>query len=210
MSGSEKIKYLDEDEVRRLRLHCENKAIVDVAKGRRTGVVEWLVIDIGSSLGLRASEIRNLLVGDVHLGAKGFLAVRTLKRRKAVVDHLPLEGSLKEHIRCYLDWKKAQGESMEADAPLILSNKGCPFSLRGVEHLVKRVMGEAGLDERFSAHSLRHTAAVHLLRKSGNLRLCQKVLRHASVQTTSVYADVMEGEIREQLSGLFAPAVLPE
>jgi len=41
-ASSEKIKFLSEDEVKRLRDHAEQRVIVDLAKGRRTGVVEWI------------------------------------------------------------------------------------------------------------------------------------------------------------------------
>ena len=202
MSQSEKIKFLSENEIHRLREYAENRAIVDLNKGRRTGVVEWMTLDL-ACLGLRASEIRNLLVGDVHINNRSYLTVRTLKRRMAVEDKIPLEGSIRDHLKAYLKWKRDSGESMAADAPLLVSNKGKCFSLRGVEYLMKRLLFGAGLDEHFSIHSLRHSTAVHLLRKSGNLRLVQKVLRHASSQTTEKYADVLEEDIRESLDGLF-------
>ena len=202
MNGSEKIKFLTEDEVKRLREFTEQHAIVDLAKGRRTGVVGWMALDI-AFLGLRASEIRQLLVGEVRLRGKATLTVRTLKRRTPVEDQLPLEGSLKKHLSDFLAWKRNAGESMETDAPLLVSNKRRAFSLRGIEHLMKRLILGAGLDERFSCHSLRHTTAVHLLRKTKNLRLTQKVLRHASIATTTIYADVMQDEIRDGLAGLY-------
>lgn len=203
MTPSEKIKFLSEDEIKRLREYAEQRAILDLAKGRRSGEVEWMVLDI-ACLGLRASEIRSLRVGNVQLNGKATLAVNTLKRRSAVVDYLPLEGKVKTHIRDYLRWKERAEEPMEADAPFILSNKGSQFTLRGIEYLVKRLMAGVGLDSRYSIHSLRHTTAVHLLRRTKNLRLVQKVLRHASITTTEQYADVLESDIRESLDGLFS------
>lgn len=200
--GSEKIKFLSEEEMRRLRSHAEDQSIVALAKGHRTGVVAWAVIDI-AGLGLRASEIRYLRVGDVCLRGKASLKVRTLKRRKPTLDSLPLDDGLRKHLKEFLAWKETAGESMEADAPLLISNKGVPYSLRGIEHLFKRVARGAGLDPSHSIHSARHGVAVALLRKTKNLRLTQKVLRHASIATTTVYADVMADEIREGLAGLY-------
>lgn len=203
MTPSEKIKFLSEDEVKRLRGYTEQRAILDLAKGRRSGVIEWMILDI-ACLGLRASEIGSLRVGDVQLNGKATLAVRTLKRRESVVDQLPLEGSVKIHLKEFLRWKVQTGESMEADAPLLVSNKGGQFTLRGIEYLMKRLMAGSGLDPRYSIHSLRHTTAVFLLRKTKNMRLVQKVLRHASITTTEGYADVLEDDIRQSLNGLFS------
>jgi site-specific recombinase XerD len=86
-------------------------------------------------------------------------------------------------LKDFLRWKNQAGELMDAEAPLLLSYKGGQFSLRGIEYLAKRLMSGAGLDSRYSIHSLRHSTAVHLLRKTKNLRLVQKVLRHASITT---------------------------
>jgi integrase/recombinase XerD len=203
MTQSERIKYLTEPEILKLRQIAESRAIVDLAHGRRTGVIEWLVIDIASSLGLRATELRSLRVGDVHLTNRSYLDVLTLKRRQRVLDQLPVEGQLRGHLKAYLQWKASAGESLDASSSLLISNKGHGFSLRGIEYLAKRLMASTGLDPRFSIHSLRHTTAVHLLRKTKNLRLVQKVLRHASIATTEQYGQVLESDMREGLAGLF-------
>ena len=55
-----------------------------------------------------------------------------------------------------------------------------------------------------SIHSARHTVAVHLLRKTSNLRMVQKQLGHASPATTAnLYADVRFEDMQEGLSGLY-------
>ncbi len=47
-----------------------------------------------------------------------------------------------------------------------------------------------------SAHSLRHTFACGLLAKTGDLRLVQDALSHASVVSTAIYARVDRGRLR--------------
>lgn len=52
-------------------------------------------------------------------------------------------------------------------------------------------MEKAGLPKELSIHSARHTIAVHLLKKTGNLRQVQKQLGRASPATTAnMYADI--------------------
>ena len=56
-----------------------------------------------------------------------------------------------------------------------------------------------------SIHSARHTVAVHLLRKTNNLRMVQKQLGRASPATTvNLYADMRFENMQEGLTGLYA------
>ena len=48
-------------------------------------------------------------------------------------------------------------------------------------------------------HDLRHDFATKLLRETGNLRLVQKELGHASIKTTTRYAHVLDHEIAEAM-----------
>ncbi len=58
----------------------------------------------------------------------------------------------------------------------------------------------SGLPEEYSIHCARHTLAVHLLKKTGNLRQVQKQLGHTSLVTTAnMYADVSDEDIRPSL-----------
>jgi integrase/recombinase XerD len=52
-------------------------------------------------------------------------------------------------------------------------------------------------------HSLRHSYAVALYKREKDLRTVQKQLRHVSLQSTVIYADVTKDEIAEQAKGLW-------
>jgi site-specific recombinase XerD len=67
------------------------------------------------------------------------------------------------------------------------------------QHLRRLNLYETGK----SAHSLRHSYAVQLYHQQKDLRAVQKQLRHASVQTTMIYADVMAEDIQDQIRGLW-------
>jgi site-specific recombinase XerD len=51
----------------------------------------------------------------------------------------------------------------------------------------KRCLERAGLPTTIKTHELRHSAADHLWRATGNLMLAQQLLRHESVATTQDY-----------------------
>lgn len=63
---------------------------------------------------------------------------------------------------------------------------------------------DAELPKELSNHTARHTLAVHLLRRTGNLRQVQKQLGHASpVTTANMYADVAFEDMQAGLNGLY-------
>ena len=52
-------------------------------------------------------------------------------------------------------------------------------------------------------HTLRHTAATWILKKTGNLKLTQQILGHADIKTTTKYAHVLDAEKRGALEAVF-------
>lgn len=52
-------------------------------------------------------------------------------------------------------------------------------------------------------HTLRHTAATWILKKTNNLKITQEILGHANITTTMKYAHVMDEEKRRALNSVF-------
>lgn len=152
--------------------------------------------------GLRVSELAQIKVGDVDL-KRGSLRVWRLKRRERKQETIAVNKELTVHLKEFIEWKKLVGQSVDQDAPLFVGKRG-PLTARGLQQLWKSAVKKAGLPEELSIHSARHTIAVHLLRKTGNLRMVQKQLGHASPATTAnMYADVSFEDMQNGLNGLY-------
>jgi integrase len=81
-----------------------------------------------------------------------------------------------------------------------------PITEAGLKSEWRRAAKALGLDYRF--HDLRHTRATRLLRSSGNLKLVQRLLGHASIETTAkFYAHAQLDDVRAALD---AEAPRPE
>jgi site-specific recombinase XerD len=54
----------------------------------------------------------------------------------------------------------------------------------------------------FRFHDYRHNLSTKVLRKTGNLKLVQKMLNHASIRTTTKYAHVLPDEVSASMESV--------
>ncbi len=211
MAVVDRTKYMSVEEVKQLRTVAEARAIVDLRAGRVGGVVGWMVTDMALSTGLRVSEIAAVNVEDVD-GKRGCMTVTRLKRRKPVRETLAIGKELADHVKDYLTWRGCRVADMDRQYRMALSATqgplfvGCrgPLTAQGLQRIWKRAIGRARLPKELSIHSARHTIAVHLLRKTGNLRQVQKQLGHSSPATTAnMYADVTFEDMQRGVTSLY-------
>lgn len=79
--------------------------------------------------------------------------------------------------------------------------KRYPFSSTGWRRAWKKALEAAGIED-FRFHDLRHTSATRVMRATGNIKLTQKLLGHADIQSTARYAHVTQDDIRVGLEAM--------
>ena len=106
----------------------------------------------------------------------------------------PLRGYHSEFVFTYVCERGEHGRS---------KGQRYPITYAGVQTFWRRLRKHSGvIGLRF--HDLRHDFATKLLRETGNLRLVQKALGHASIKTTTRYAHVLDSEIAEAMERVAA------
>jgi len=95
----------------------------------------------------------------------------------------------------------ASRSKVKAGEPLFTSasnnSKGGRLTTRTVSGIAKKSLRSVGLDSReYTAHSLRHTTAVTIMRNGGSIEETQHVLRHSSPATTQIYTATIKEELR--------------
>jgi len=153
-------------------------------EGRRDHALFTLLL--GS--GMRLAAALALDVEDVDLRSGTARSVGKHARIQDVV--LPRE--VVRALRAYL-----RGESVTSGA-IFRSARG-RLSSRQAQYRFKAVLAAAGIERRLTVHSLRHTFAVRLQERTGDLRIVQAALGHRQLGTTEVYARASGGDVRRAI-----------
>lgn len=67
-----------------------------------------------------------------------------------------------------------------------------------IELLVRNTASKAGINKKVTPHTLRHSYATNFLRNNGNMRYLSYSLGHASMDTTAMYAHVVDYDLERQ------------
>ena len=192
----DRTKYMDTDEVKKLRTVTEAQSILDLRHGRVTGPLNWMLVDLALTTGLRVSEMAAIKIQDVDL-KRGCMTVGRLKRKKKFPETIAIGKDLGKHLREYI------ASIGKKKGPLFVGKRG-PLTAQGLQRVWKSAIKRTGLPADLSIHCARHTIAVHLLRKTGNLRQVQKQLGHASPATTAnMYADISFEDMQNGVTELY-------
>jgi integrase/recombinase XerC/integrase/recombinase XerD len=158
---------------------------------------DYAIINLLVRTGLRTVEAIRANVGDItYKGGQRVLLVQG-KGRDEKDNFVILTDAAYLPISRYLNTRK----DVTPNAPLFASesnnNAGGRLTTRAVSAIAKNGLRGVGLNNRvFTAHSLRHTTAVNILRAGGTLEQVQYTLRHANPATTQIYTATIREEQR--------------
>ena len=197
-------KFLSLKEVKKLRKKAEKLKEKALQNNKKTPVMDWILIEIGLFAGLRVEEIANLKCKDLLIqeNQSSIIVTKGKGGRKRIVK---ISSELKQSLKEFLIWKKSISESIEDEAPLLLSSRtNTHLTTRALQKSFKRTIKKAGLKSHYSIHCLRHTFGSHLYKASKyNLRLVQEQLGHTRIETTKVYASVMNPDVEKAVERLY-------
>ena len=160
-------------------------------------VRDFAIINLMVRTGLRCIEVVRANVGDItYKGGQRVLMVQG-KGRDEKDKFVILTDACYNPIREYLDTRTVTDDNAPLFASVSRNNDGGRLTTRTVSGIAKQGLKSVGLDNKaFTAHSLRHTTAVNILRAGGTLQQAQGTLRHEKITTTQIYTGVFEEEQR--------------
>ena len=133
--------------------------------------------------GMRVAELLALDIDDVDLENR-LARIRTKggteQVRYLTHDTVPL-------LNRYLKWRM---KLPAVSAALFVGTTGRRITTRQFSRRLDQWQQQAGIQQRITPHTFRHTLANRLLAKTSNLRLVRQALGHRSIASTLRYAQV--------------------
>ena len=149
------------------------------------------VIDVLYSTGCRVSELCDINISDIDLDEK-YLKLKGKGSKQRIV---PIGSMLYKNLLQYLNVRDTflqnRGE------PLFLSKSKNKLDRTAVFRIIKKTAKNISLQTDVHPHTLRHSAATHMLEGGCDLRTVQEFLGHSSVSTTQIYTKVTKEFLEE-------------
>ncbi len=182
---------------------AERDKILTVLSGRDSwhGRRNYAMFSLMFLSGLRVSDVCHLRVEDVDLEGRS-LYIRAGKGNKD--RRVPIPPKLTRILHGWITTTRSR--CVGADSPwLFLHMKrthryhGQPLNPKAINHQVHNKIVPI-LGRKVTPHSFRHSYGTHIWEESGDVRLTQHLMGHASINTTAIYTHVTPRKEREKLA----------
>jgi len=169
------------------------KLLAQPRGGTPVALRDRALLELMYACGLRASEAIGLQVGDVDLEDR-VLRARGKGSKERVV---PVGGAALRAVRAYQERGRGKLVKGRPETALFVNFRGASLTRQGLYKIVRRHALTAGLADRMSPHTLRHSFATHLLAGGCDLRSVQEMLGHADVSTTQLYTHLSSERLKD-------------
>ncbi|WP_210480855.1 tyrosine recombinase XerC [Naasia sp. SYSU D00948] len=154
-------------------------------EGDPRAVRDLAVVELLYASALRVSELCGLDVDDVDRERLAVTVTGKGSKQRVVPFGVPAARALDRYLG-----QSRSALVTDATPALFLGDRGGRLGVRAVHRLVARLLEELPGSGPAGPHTLRHTAATHLLDGGADLRAVQELLGHSSLGTTQIYTHV--------------------
>lgn len=159
---------------------------------------DMALLELLYASGMRVTELVSLNLADLEFDNGDEAAVR-VKGKKANTKErvIPIGGSAVEVVHYYINNGREQLALDPNTEALFLNNRGQRLTRQGLWLIIKHYVDAVGISGEVTPHTLRHSFAAHKLSQGKSLQDIQKLLGHANISTTQVYAHLNQESKKE-------------
>jgi len=151
------------------------------------------LLELMYACGLRASEAVGIRLDELDLD-EGVLRANGKGSKERLV---PIGSKAVAALFAYLTVARPKLVGVREEPHVFVNQRGQGLTRQGLYKIVQRHARSAGLADRMSPHTLRHTFATHLLAGGCDLRSLQEMLGHADIATTQIYTHLSADRLRD-------------
>ena len=142
-----------------------------------------MIVLLFYALGIRLAELVNIDTDDFEQDFR-VLRVRGKGDKQRII---PLVNKIRREILFFIGMNLHENICNSEQKALFLSQKGERINRTEVYRVVRRELGDLGIEGKRSPHVLRHTFATQLMNAGADMREIQELLGHSSLRATQVY-----------------------
>jgi integrase/recombinase XerD len=151
------------------------------------------LLELMYACGLRVSEAVGLEVSDVK-DEEAMLSARGKGGKERLV---PIGRTALAALATYFARGRPLLVGVQAQSSLFVNSRGGALTRQGIYKIIQGHAHRAGLEQRMSPHTLRHSFATHLLAGGCDLRSLQEMLGHADLSTTQIYTHLSAERLKD-------------
>jgi len=155
------------------------------------GLMNHCAVELLYATGMRVSELAGLDLSDID-HERQLLRVTGKGNKQRM---LPYGLRAKDAIERWIRVGRPAVEMPTSSDALLLSSRGGRVGVRQLYDIVASQLATTSVGSA-GPHTLRHSAATHLLDHGADLRAVQEILGHASLATTQIYTHVSVERLR--------------
>lgn len=156
-----------------------------------------LLLELCATIGVRLEELCRIQVNNLQRDDKEFTVHIARPAKGGKQRTLPIEQHLFEQLQLAIGERLLNGHDLLVDImPMEHGNNGEIVTSSGrkqkLRRLFKRTVAKqfSGID--VSTHSLRHTFAIRLYKRTKDIRIVQWALGHSSINSTLIYVAIVD------------------
>jgi integrase/recombinase XerD len=151
------------------------------------------ILELMYACGLRASETIGLHLSDIDL-EEGMLRATGKGSKERLV---PVGRQALAAVGIYLRRGRPALVGSHSQTRLFVNHRGEGLTRQGLYKIIQGHAHTAGLQEKMSPHTLRHSFATHLLAGGCDLRSLQEMLGHVDLATTQIYTHLSAERLQD-------------
>lgn len=180
------INFLSEKDVEKIVSMPQN-----ISKDRLTILRDKTILLVLYGSWLRVSELISLKKEHIRFDSNQFWVIWKGSKMRSVFITTQARDLLEQYLNARLD-----------NSPYLFisfshNNKSKQITRVSIENIVKKYAKLAGINQKVTPHTLRHSFATSLLMKWADIRSVQTLLWHSSITTTQIYTHVSDTHLQK-------------
>ncbi len=177
------------------------KLTAAIDHSKKEGIRNRAIIEVLYACGLRVSELTNLKLSNTYFDI-GYVKVRGKGNKERII---PIGEEAIKHLKFYIaDRNKMSNIKSGSEDIVFLNRRGGQLTRNMIFIIIRELSKKAGIKQKVSPHTFRHTFATHLIEGGANLRVVQDLLGHKSIITTEIYTHLDMNYLKETIN-MFHP-----